>query len=467
MSNTIGDKLIKNTLIYSIGSFGSKILSFLLLPLFSLYLTTVEMGQYDLILTFVLLVTPLITLQLSDAIYRWLIATDKTSSAEQVITTALSLFLVATIITFIVVGIVVYFEPQPYVLETMLFLFFSALFFILQQVLRGLGLTQKFALIGILYSLLLLLFSLVFLWGCNNKLQAVLLAMIVANIVVNIIILWRWKIYHYLSGKYIDKKLIIPMLSYSLPLVPNAVSWWLMTMANKYIILQQLNTAANGIYAVSSRLPSILMIVFSLFLLAWQDVILKDDKADYREITTNTFSQLSKFMFSVGLIFISISEPLIHYLFSSQFYEAWQYMPILVLATIFTSFCAFLGTAYQQKKNTLKILTTTIVGAVVNIIMSYFLIEYIGLFAAALGTLFSFIVVFIIRQQDVKSFYPVVLTVKSFWLPFILSLVYCYLVSLNQMYINWSLFVISLIISLLLNQQLLGKILQKLKGRIL
>ncbi len=77
MSNTIGDKLIKNTLIYSIGSFGSKNLSFLLLPLFSLYLTTVEMGQYDLILTFVLLVTPLITLQLSDAIYRWLIATDK------------------------------------------------------------------------------------------------------------------------------------------------------------------------------------------------------------------------------------------------------------------------------------------------------------------------------------------------------------------------------------------------------
>ncbi len=84
--------------------------------------------------------------------------------------------------------------------------FFSFLhFFILQQVLRGLGLTQKFALIGILYSLLLLLFSLVFLWVCNNKLQAVLLAMIVANIVVNIIILWRWKIYHYLSGKYIDK----------------------------------------------------------------------------------------------------------------------------------------------------------------------------------------------------------------------------------------------------------------------
>ena len=47
MSNAIGDKLLKNTLIYSIGSFGSKILSFLLLPLFSLYLTTVEMGQFN------------------------------------------------------------------------------------------------------------------------------------------------------------------------------------------------------------------------------------------------------------------------------------------------------------------------------------------------------------------------------------------------------------------------------------
>ncbi|OBW91375.1 polysaccharide biosynthesis protein [Gallibacterium genomosp. 3] len=468
MGNAVSDKLLKNTLIYSIGSFGSKILSFLLLPLFSLYLSTVEMGQYDLILTFTMLVTPVVTLQLSDAIYRWLIAEDKKAGTEaKVISSALLMFMLACLVMLLLVVGINYFYPQPYLVETLLLLVTSSLFYILQQALRGLELTQKFALSGILYSFLLLLFSVIGLWLLSDKLFAVLIGMIAANLVVVLIILFRWQVSVYLSWSSIDRQLLKPMLMYALPLVPNAVSWWLMTMANKYIIFQQIDTAANGIYAVSSRLPSILMIVFSLFLLAWQDVILKNDNGDYRQVTTETFAQLSKFMFSIGLIFISISEPLIHYLFAKQFYSAWQYMPLLVLATVFTSFCAFLGTAYQQKKNTLKILTTTLLGAVINIVISFCLMAKIGLFAAALGTLVSFIVVFLIRQQDVKSFYPVQLAWKFFWFPLGLSLVYCYLVNLNQLTINFVLLAIALVMFFILNQRLVGKVWKKITERVL
>ncbi|MFC0321968.1 oligosaccharide flippase family protein [Gallibacterium melopsittaci] len=468
MGSAIGDKLLKNTLIYSIGSFGSKILSFLLLPLFSLYLSTVEMGQYDLILTFTMLVTPVVTLQLSDAIYRWLISDEKTPGSEaNVISTALLIFAFASLLLLVVAATINYFYPQPYFVETLVLLLISSLFYILQQALRGLGLTKQFALSGILYSFLLLLFSVAALWWFSDKLFAVLAGMIVANGIVTLIILFHWKISRYLAWKKIDRKLIKPMLVYSLPLVPNAVSWWLMTMANKYIIFQQIDTAANGIYAVSSRLPSILMIVFSLFLLAWQDVILKNDQADYREVTAATFAQLAKFMFSIGLIFISISEPLIHYLFASTFYSAWQYMPLLVLATVFTSFCAFLGTAYQQKKNTLKILTTTLLGAVINIAISFSLMAKIGLFAAALGTLASFMLVFFIRQRDVKSFYPVHLAWQSFWFPLGLSFAYCYLVNLNQFSINLILLVAAIVLFFILNWQLISKILHKVKERVL
>ncbi|OBW94398.1 oligosaccharide flippase family protein [Gallibacterium salpingitidis] len=468
MGNAISDKLLKNTLIYSIGSFGSKILSFLLLPLFSLYLSTVEMGQYDLILTFTMLVTPVITLQLSDAIYRWLISDDKEADSEaKVISSALMMFLIASVIILVIAVVVSHFYPQPYLTETLVLLLVSSLFYILQQALRGLGLTQQFAWSGILYSFLLLVLSVGALWLFADKLFAVLAGMILANLLVILIILFRWQLYRYLSWAAIDRQLLKPMLSYSLPLVPNAVSWWLMTMANKYIIFHQINTAANGIYAVSSRLPSILMIVFSLFLLAWQDVILKNESADYREVTTETFNQLAKFMFSIGLIFISVSEPLIHYLFAKQFYVAWQYMPLLVLATIFTSFCAFLGTAYQQKKNTLKILTTTLLGAVINIVISFFLMAKIGLFAAALGTLVSFIIVFLIRQQDVKAFYPVHLGITSFWLPLAMSFIYCYVVSLNQLSLNLVLFAIAVVMFFIWNQRLVSKIWYKFKERVL
>ncbi|MFC0308198.1 oligosaccharide flippase family protein [Gallibacterium trehalosifermentans] len=468
MGSAIGDKLLKNTFIYSIGSFGSKILSFLLLPLFSLYLSTVEMGQYDLILTFTMLATPVVTLQLSDAIYRWLISDEKALGSEaNVISSALFLFACASLLLFVVAVIINYFYPQPYLVETLVLLLISSLFYILQQALRGLGLTKQFALSGILYSFLLLLLSVAALYWFSDKLFAVLVSMIIANAVITLIILCRWKLYQYLSWQKIDRCLLKPMLAYSLPLVPNAVSWWLMTMANKYIIFRQIDTAANGIYAVSSRLPSILMIVFSLFLLAWQDVILKNNQVDYREVTTTTFAQLAKFMFSIGLIFISISEPLIHYLFAPTFYSAWQYMPLLILATVFTSFCAFLGTAYQQKKNTVNILTTTLLGAVVNIVISLSLMATLGLFAAALGTLASFMLVFFIRQRDVKSFYPIQLAWQSFWFPLGLSFAYCYLVNLNQFSINFILLVAAIVLFFILNWQLISKILHKVKESVL
>jgi len=69
--------LIEGMLIYAIGNFGSKILVFLIVPLYTYYISTEDMGNYDLVLTTVNLLTPIVTMQISDAAFRWMIRTDK------------------------------------------------------------------------------------------------------------------------------------------------------------------------------------------------------------------------------------------------------------------------------------------------------------------------------------------------------------------------------------------------------
>ena len=69
----IGNKskeLVKGTLIYAIGSFGSKILSLLIVPLYTFFIVPEELGNYDLILTTVNLLIPIITLQITGAAYK-------------------------------------------------------------------------------------------------------------------------------------------------------------------------------------------------------------------------------------------------------------------------------------------------------------------------------------------------------------------------------------------------------------
>ena len=66
-------QLIKGTLIYAIGNLGTKIISFLIVPLYTYFILPADMGDYDIVITTVSLLTPLITMRISDAAYRWML----------------------------------------------------------------------------------------------------------------------------------------------------------------------------------------------------------------------------------------------------------------------------------------------------------------------------------------------------------------------------------------------------------
>ena len=107
-------------------------------------------------------------------------------------------------------------------------------------------------------------------------------------------------------------------------------------------------------------------------------------------------------MFS-GIIFIIASGIiaftflLTYIMFAPDFRSAWIYIPVLTCAMVFFNFVSFLGSVYVVSKKTVWSFITSLAGALLNVVLNFLLIPIIGAMGAALATLASFVLVFILR----------------------------------------------------------------------
>lgn len=400
ISSLLKKKMFKETLTYSIGSFGSKILSFLLVPFYTYFLTKKELGEYDLLLTTISLFAPLVSLQISDAAYRWLIDKEYISEVEKakVVTNSIIALFIGYLTFSVGFYIYIFFNNFQYHTYFIVLIFLNCLLPLLQNILRGQGNTRQFAINGIVTTFLMVVFNIIFIYLLRWNVEGVFLANIVAYIIACSMILYKVKIIQYFRFKYWDPKLIKSMASYSLPLIPNLMSWWAISSASKFIILHYMGAEGNGLYAVASRFPALLLVINSVLLLPLQDRILKEkDDATFNRL-------LSKFIiFEMVLAFaLGILSPIMtKILVSKEYFETWQYMPYLYLGVGFNAIAGFLGLKYQKEKSTLKITVTSLIGAIISIVFSIVLIQSIGLQGISISFLLGFYFMFMLRFMDI------------------------------------------------------------------
>ncbi|WP_129539768.1 lipopolysaccharide biosynthesis protein [Flavobacterium sp. 140616W15] len=419
-SDHLGKKLFKETLIYSIGSFGSKIISFLLLPFYTFLLTKKDLGEYDIFITTITLFVPLVSLQISDSAYRWLIDRDKQNERlkAEIITNTMIAFGVGFFFfsfLFLIYSVFETFEYKEYFFTLM---FLNCLLPILQSILRGEGDTKKFAVNGFITTFLVIIFNVVFIYVLHLRVEGILLANIVAYTIASLFMIFQIRIFKYCSFKYLNKKLLKEMCHYSLPLIPNLMSWWAIGSASKFIILHYLGPEANGIYAISSRFPSIIVIINSVFVLPIQDAFLKKDIK--MEDFSNLLVHFIKIEFSVILILIAGAPIYTKYVVNNEFYESWKYMPFLYLGVGFNTVAALISLIYQKRRSTAKITSTTIIGGVVSIVLGFLLVERWGLYGISVSYFSGFFVVYLLRYFDLKK--ELKLGINEFY--YIMSLIF-------------------------------------------
>lgn len=430
-------KLLKNTLIYTAGNLGAKLLSFLMVPLYTFYLTKADLGTYDLLLTSASLLVPFISIQMSEAAYRWLldIKADNGTQKQAAVTNSLAVFLVNNLVFIALFAVAQLYIKIPSAIPFVIILFTNGLMGFLQMVARGLGLNKVYSFVGFSYTFFLLLANGLFVMLLHWQLPGILYSIIVSGVIAIAILAYRCRLHKLLSFSLIDKKAIKAMMAYAWPLMPNAISWWLINEVNRFIILFYLGIDANGIFAISNRFPSIILIVNSIFMLAWQDhAIQLNDSEEKDAFYSKIFNVFVSLELSLVICLTAVSRYVVKLVVSPLFFHSWVYMPILYLGVAFASFAAFLGVGYLSSKQTRGLFTTTIFGSVVNVLISVLTIRSIGLYAPAAGTCVGFLVIWLLRLRQTRGFIKLAINYTQLFTLLLTAVIVMVLVALDNPY---------------------------------
>ncbi len=451
---------LKSSLLYSIGIFGSKVVLFVLIPIYSFFLSKDELGEYDLLLVSITFLTPLITIQISEAVYRFLLQ-DKENS-QQIITTGLKLLFIGYLVFFTLFMFVNVFIEYEYFFEFVLLQMSSCLFVFSQQVLRGMGKNTLYAFMGIANAVLVTTFSAIVLLILNMKVGGILLALFIAQTITILCVFIFGKIYKEIELSSYDKTTAKSMVKYSWPLLPNAISWWLIDLGNRYIILFFLNEEYNGIYAISARYAGIIALVNSIFILSWQDFTISNQGKEKlkKQNASKILNRFIAFEMTAIIVLTASSRFLIKYTTDQEYHQASNYLPILFLSAGMSAFCAFYGAFYLKSKETKGILTTTFIGGLINIFISMVLINQFQLYAVAFGSVIGFISTLLLRMYKFKLY----INYKLFGFFLFAYTIVLILQYFDSFFISILLVVLSMMLFFFVNRKLIVSVLLKFKG---
>jgi O-antigen/teichoic acid export membrane protein/glycosyltransferase involved in cell wall biosynthesis len=406
--------LFKNIGLLTLSQFGTKILVFFLVPLYTSVLSTAEYGTYDLFNTTINLLVPIVTLNLSDAVL--LFALDKTKKRSEVLSIGLkyavigfclsTLFLIVNAVLNIFTLINEYWYYFPFLL---IFTVINALF---SGFVRGIDRVKETAIGGVICSASMiscnLFFLLVLKWGLHGYFIANIISLFL-QIAYLFVSCELWK---YIRAN-INKSLEKEMKDYSTPLIANNVGWWVNSSSDRYIVTWMCGVSANGIYSVGYKIPSILNMFQSIFSQAWTMSAIKDfDSDDSKGFFSKMYSVYNCGMVIVCSGIIITSRLLAHILYAKEFFVAWQYVPFLTIAIVFGSLAGFLGGIFAAAKDSKLFGKSTIIGAVINIILNIILVYFMGAIGAAIATLVAFFIVWFIRLRHVQKHISIKINLK-------------------------------------------------------
>lgn len=461
------EKLAKGTIIYFIGSFGSKILSFILLPVYAKYLTTEAYGDYDLINTVIQIVYPVITMMLDNALYVYLISTDDKKRKQDIISFAIKTLFLNSIIAVGICLILNCFFEIKYIEWIILWLISYSAYSTWIQLCRGLYQQKLFSLTGVIVTSVILVGNIIGLVVLKQDYRFLMISNCAAYSISIIFLESKLHVFSYAKKGKASKELKKELLRYTLPLMPNQLSWWILNVSDRLMISFYLGTGANGLYAMACKIPAILNVVHSVFSAAWSDDILSSDNIRETEVyAEKIYNMYFRILIGVSMVLMAANKFIFEYIIGGNFVQAYKYTYFLYLGFLFTSLGSLLGAFYGYYKKSLNVSLSTIVGAIVNFVINLMFLNTYGIQVASISTLVGAITVWIIRLLGLKNLVNIRISTANKLM--VLTLIPFYFVyNINGIIANLMITCIGIILAIIINFNTLKSMINKivLRGR--
>lgn len=238
---------------------------------------------------------------------------------------------------------------------------------------------------------------------------------VMCGIAINCIYLFfKLKAWKYYKPKLVDLSLIKEVCGYSLPLVPNQISGWILSASDRTIIAKFLSVAENGVYSVANKFSNLVGTFYGFFNLAWVETVsVHYNDSDRDEFIGDMMETVSNLFVSICVGIIAIMPFVFPVMVNQQYGNAYYQIPILLIAVIFQILVGLYSAIYIALKKSSTIARTTIAGAIINVLVNLALIRFIGLYAASISTLVSYASTALYRRIDIRKYIKIKVNVKN------------------------------------------------------
>ena len=393
--------LLGNTLVFALGGLAIKAVSLVLMPLYTTALTAGEYGTAELLNSAIEIVLPLLSLGVVEALYRFSI--DDDVPKDELFAGSLVVLGGGALCTGVLCALGSVLWDMEHAGSFFVLFCSVCVFKATTQLARGLGHVRRFVAYGLINALAMVVSTYLLLVRARLGVGGYLWSFTIGYLVGGLAAFLGSAEYRLLVPFRVDRALLRRMLVYSLPLVPNLLSWWLVSVSGRYVVLWGGGLVAAGLFTAASKMPALVNIVASVFQQAWQYSTAREinspDRGAFFGVVMRGYSLAT---LTVAGLVIALNRPISRVMLQAEFAEGWRYVPLLMLAATFGVMTIFFGTFYQALMNSRMLMVSTMMGAVVNVVLGVALVPFMGPWGAGLAGAVAYALVLVVRARDLR-----------------------------------------------------------------
>ncbi|MGE4585206.1 MAG: polysaccharide pyruvyl transferase family protein [Sphaerochaeta sp.] len=419
--------LTSNTIVFTVGNIGAKLISFLLVPLYTNVLSTADYGITELMLSSVNLLIPILTVSIQDAVLRF--GLEKAVNKGEVLKNAVIILTASSCCVLLALPLI-----RMYRVLADWYVFFAVITIlqmfrtVLSVYLKAIEKNKAYAFQSLLFAISLAMFNLIFLLWFNMGIAGYFYAMILALLITIIFIVISGGVIYGVAKSQVNRELLVKMIRFSIPMILNAISWWLVTSSNRFLIEHFMSSEDVGLYSAAAKIPALLAVFTGIFQSAWTiSAITEYDSSNNKSFFSNVFSAFSFLQFIASSCIIMVIQPFMSIYVGNSFFSSWIYVSFLLVGTLFHSYSFFFGSIYTAAKKNVMVGLTTLCGAVVSIITNIILIPKVGIWGAVIATIISHVSIAVFRMINSRKYFAFTVNYIRILLATLVLLLQCFM----------------------------------------
>ena len=386
---------IKSTIVYFAGNVLMKLMTFILLPIYTNYLSKTDIGIYEEAVSVVTFFAMTIFLNIWSTILRYMYEYQERHEKSKAINNGLFITFVSFFLYTFLFYIYNYFVPVNQAIYVYLYGVFTILHYIYGNIARGYGKNVLYALSGVLASLITLLTNIFLIVFLNFGIESLYISVVIGYLLQIFIIEWKLRILSSFKKRDLSKTILISYLKFSIPISISTLISWFLDGYNKVYISQNMGYSENGLYSVAGKFSGALSLIASVIILAWQEMAFKNAESENVSEKNTTYSTainsyLYYMTYGIALLLPAISI-VFPYLIKKDFIESYPYVPFHIFGTALSTFMNFYSQIFFADKKTISVTLSFGIAALTNFLLLPKLLLALGIQGANLSIIIIYI----------------------------------------------------------------------------